>query len=172
MQTPGWRKCDHCKDLFIPDPRQRTRQRCCGKPDCRRARKAESQRCWLAKPGHENWWRGPTNIQRVRDPRAAHPGYWRREKRNGGSALQDASTGQGAQPESVGIALQDAWQSQPPLVLGLIAHLTGVALQDDMAGVTRRLIARGQALLGETNPENDREKNPVCRATASCAGSV
>ncbi|NBQ59125.1 MAG: hypothetical protein EBU32_12270 [Opitutaceae bacterium] len=62
------------------------------------------------------------------------------------------------------VALQDTWQAQPPLLVGLIAHLTGTALQEDMVPVMRRLITRGQALLEpkrqSTNPMI--EKHLLC----------
>lgn len=177
MHAAGRRKCAHCNEFFIPDPRQRQRQRHCAQPECRRVSKAESQRRWLAKPENKDWWRGPENVQHVREWRAAHPGYWRRAKRRPESALQDMTQGQvtgeqRAMASDGPSALQETWRSQPPLLVGLIAQLTGIALQDDMAGVTGRLIARGQALLGELQVPNDREKNPLCGATASCAGSV
>ena len=42
------KKCCNCDELFIPDPRNTTRQRYCSKPECRKASKAASQRRWLA----------------------------------------------------------------------------------------------------------------------------
>ena len=44
------RKCLHCKELFLPDYRGGQRQSYCLKPDCRKARKRELMRAWLAKP--------------------------------------------------------------------------------------------------------------------------
>jgi len=64
-----------------------------------------------------------------------------------------------------GVALQDHWQTQPPVVIGLIAHLTGSALQEDIASMTGRLIAKGQALMGQKTSD-DSETNLV-RGSAS-----
>ena len=47
-----------------------------------------------------------------------------------------------------GVVLQDDWLRQPPLVIGLISHLAGVTLQEDIATMTGRLIAMGHAVLG------------------------
>ena len=175
METPGQRKCAHCKLFFKPDPRHRNRQRHCTLLACRKVSKAVSQRRWLARPENKNWWRGPENVQHVQEWRKRNPGYWRRVKRRRRNALQEMMKVQvrgGKRParRTRPDALQDPWQSQQPLLVGLIAHLTGTALQDDMAGVTRRLIARGEALLGSTL--HDYEKNPLRGAPASWAGPV
>ena len=55
-------KCLHCRELFVADFRNRGRQRHCGKPQCRKAAKALSQRLWLAKEGNQNYFRGPAKI--------------------------------------------------------------------------------------------------------------
>ena len=44
--------------------------------------------------------------------------------------------------------LQDVWQMQPPLLLGLISKITGTVLHTDMAQITGQLIASGRALVG------------------------
>ena len=44
------RECLHCNELFDPNPRNRWHQKFCGKPECRKASKTESQRCWLPEP--------------------------------------------------------------------------------------------------------------------------
>jgi hypothetical protein len=52
-------------------------------------------------------------------------------------ALQEAS-----------VALQDDWKLQPPIVVGLIAHLTGLALQEDIAPMLRSMHSHGRVILG------------------------
>jgi hypothetical protein len=39
-------------------------------------------------------------------------------------------------------------QMQSPVIVGLIAHLCGDALQDTIAETTRRLFEKGQAVMG------------------------
>lgn len=174
MQSVGQRKCCHCHEPFSPDVRHRESQRYCVAPECRRASKVASQRRWLRRPENRDYFRGPENVQRVQAWRAAHPGYGKRRRRKQ-DALQDMMTTQTSPPQAPaapddGVPLQETWRGQPPLLVGLIAHLTGSALQEDMAPVMRRLIARGQALL-EPNPKNhDRKTHP--RSGTCAAGAA
>jgi len=153
MKRPAQRKCRHCKQLFRPDYRNRHHQRYCSKPACRQQGKADAQRRWLQKPDNQGHFRGPENSQRVRAWRKAHPGYWRKGKPEAKGPLQDLCRGQSPQTEQVtnGIAppaLQDLCLTQPALVVGLIATLTGSALQEDIAEAVRRLQRKGQDILG------------------------
>lgn len=174
MHPVGQRKCCHCNEFFKPDARHRERQRYCAGPQCRRASKATSQKRWLDRPENRDYFRGSENVARVQAWRAANPGYGRRAGRPR-SALQEMMNAQvapGQEPaiQDDAVALQETWRGQPPLLVGLIAHLTGTALQEDMAPVMRRLITRGQALL-EPKPKNhDRKTSPVSGTRA--AGAV
>ena len=89
------RKCKHCQTFFAPDPRSATRQRYCSKPACRQASKAASQRRWLTEAqATAITSRGPTHVERVRQWRTAHPGYWRRQGSQAPHALQEDFTPQ------------------------------------------------------------------------------
>ena len=79
MDATARLRCAHCGERFEPDRYNAYHQRYCGKPECRRASKAESQRKWLAK--NPDYFRGPDNCARVRLWREANPRYWRRSKR-------------------------------------------------------------------------------------------
>ena len=46
------------------------------------------------------------------------------------------------------VALQDTWQQQPPLIIGLISQFTGLALQDDLVPILSRLYSKGSAVIG------------------------
>lgn len=142
-------KCVCCGDLFKPDVRNRGRQKYCSKPQCRGAGKAARQRRWLHKPENRDYFRGPEHVQRVRVWRAAHPGYWRSHRRREAVALQDALAPQVVEPvkDFTARALQDALTLQGPVLIGLIAHLSDSALQDDIATATRRLLQLGQDIL-------------------------
>ena len=146
------RKCKHCGKMYLPDPRTRDRQKHCSAPECRRASKAWRQRRWYySEKGAE--YRDPEyNKQRVQEWRKAHPGYWRRGPKRE-NALQDDCSSQVLDRqldrcELNTSALQDDCLLQPPLVVGLIAQLTGSALQDDIAVTVRRMHADGQRILG------------------------
>jgi hypothetical protein len=152
MKTHRRRKCLHCQQLFRPDPHNLRRQRYCSKPQCRRASNAASQRRWLAKAQNRDYFRGAANVERVRAWRAAHPGYWRRPGRQSTSALQEDSLAQpiethGKSPTLADIALQDLLRAQPVVLIGLIANLTGTALQEDIARTTRRFQQLGRDIV-------------------------
>ena len=146
------RKCKHCQTFFDPDPRSARRQRHCSKPECRQASKAASQHRWLQKPGNRDYFTGSTHVERVRQWRRAHPGYWRRQGSRAPDALQDDLAPQETQKQQLddGLtpqALQDAFFMQPAVLVGLIAQLTGLSLQDDIAMTARRLQQLGRDIL-------------------------
>jgi hypothetical protein len=83
------RKCLNCKGLFLPDYRSAQRARYCLKPECRKARKRELMRAWLAKAENQNYFRDTQNAERVRDWQKEHPGYWKNTARYRRRTLQD-----------------------------------------------------------------------------------
>ena len=144
-------KCPHCQELFSPDARNATRQRYCSQPACRTHSKAESQRRWLQKPENYDYFRGAEHVLRVQRWRKANPGYWRRAKRSR-IALQDPLIAQVDENDTNSHqtekgALQDALIMQPAVMVGLIAQLTGFALQDDIARAARRMQQLGNDIL-------------------------
>lgn len=151
MSKTRKRRCRHCGKYFVPDCRNVKRQRYCRRTECRKASKRESQRRWLEKPENRNYFRGPENIERVREWRRANPGYWLRAK----DALQDCSrqNAKEIQPDKTGFvspasdALQDSLFTQPPVLIGLIAQFAGSALQDDMEKVFRTMEQSGLDIL-------------------------
>jgi hypothetical protein len=138
--------CLFCKEHFSPNPRNVNRQMFCDKPKCRMASKKASQKRWLDKnPGH---FSGSANVERVRQWRLANPGYGRRK--GSGGALQDIVKQIPDKMQEViphipppeqllPPALQDFDILQLPVLVGLIAHLTGSTLQDEIDLATRRL---------------------------------
>lgn len=175
-------KCLHCKEKHPCDPRNRGRQHYCGKPECRRASKAASQRKWLGRAENENYFRGAEACERVRRWRAAHPGYWRNKKPASGDALQEPCKSQVVENEELvvpvaGTALQETWFAQPALLVGLISVVTGHALQEDIAVSARRFLDRGRDILRMTrgSPANANHENqdpPVSRAAAPRAAPI
>src|SRR6266436_3906894 len=122
------RKCKCCLKLFRPDPRNRRHQRYCSATGCRAASKSASQARWLSTPENQGYFRGAVNVARVQAWRSRHPGYWRRGRR-------------------VGTALQEVSMAQPAVLIGLIAHIVGTPLQDDIVRTTDRLLRLGQDIL-------------------------
>lgn len=145
------RKCKNCKEFFTPDPRNRDRQIFCSKPECRKASKAYSQRRWLNKPENRNYFRGPENVKRVQQWRKEHPGYWRKSSSKKNALQETLSDNRHEKREVegnfVGSALQDLFFIQPEVLIGLIANLTGSALQDDIAMTLGRMQQLGRDIL-------------------------
>ena len=143
------RKCKNCHTFFLPDPRNANRQKYCSKKECRKASKKASQRKWLEKPGNQDYFRCPENTKRVQQWRGTHPKYWCRKAFQPKTALQDPLNAQPADiaddnPDYVDNALQDLLNVQPFVLLGLIAHLTGTALQDNIDTTLQRLQQLGR----------------------------
>lgn len=160
------RKCKHCKVFFDPDPRNVRHQHYCAQPSCRQASKAASQRRWLHKPENRDYFSGPANGERVRQWRQNHPGYWRQQASQTAEvpeALQDFCPRQDLENQVVERhvvreALQDSFFMQPAVFVGLIAHFTGLSLQEDIALTTRRLQQLGHDILhGSPSARGDRQ---------------
>jgi hypothetical protein len=175
------RKCKHCQTFFAPDPRCARRQRHCSKPACRQASKAASQRRWHHKPHNRDYFRDPAHVERVRQWRKAHPGYWRRQRSRAPHALQEDLTPQETQKQQLddGLtphALQDVFFMQPAVLVGLIAHLTGLALQEDIAATARRLQQLGRDILAGSSHHTgglpNAQTSPLAHATPTRAQPV
>jgi hypothetical protein len=148
------RKCMCCRKLFRPDPRNRRHQSYCSARPCRAASKAASQARWLAKPENQDYFRGPVNSARVKAWRSRHPGYWRKGRR-ARPALQEVSMEQSIgsaaeSDDSVCPPLQEVLSAQPAVLIGLIAHIVGTPLQDDIVRATGRLLRLGQDILSSS----------------------
>ena len=110
-------------------------------------------------------------MERVRQWRRRHPGYWRKKTAAGKatSALQDLAPGEVVGPDAVTVqqqalsrsvelgsgplphqeelALQDLASCQVPLLAGVVSLLIGEGLQDRFAHFTRELVDRGRRVL-------------------------
>ena len=185
MHPINSRKCLNCHDFFLPDPRNMCRQLHCKKTSCRKASKVASQVKWLAKPENVDHWKGAENVQRVQEWRKANPGYSRRRGPRRRVALQDVSTAQPIVPQPKAdpvaevalpnpcAALQDSWESQNPVLVGLIAQFAGVTLQEDIEPMLRHLQSRGRVILGiDVRPPDYAKTTDRSRTTPAHAGPV
>jgi hypothetical protein len=157
------RNCLNCTLLFEPDCRHRHDQLYCTKPECKKARQAANLQRWRERPENQGFWRARWNIERVQAWRIAHPEYWKRVKRkkvtDRGVALQIAM--KSAQVienklDSVGVVrdcvtnrVPADFKTQDPVLVGLIAQLTGDTLQNAIHQTTARLYEKGQAVMGQ-----------------------
>lgn len=176
MYPRGQCKCLKCGEFYRPDARNRGRQKYCTKPECGSASKRESQRRWSAKRQNRDYFKGKANVERVQRWRAAHPGYWRRKRAGGGVALQEILIEQPVDDQregkaDVSPAIQDFLKSQDPLVLGLVIQLADTALQEDIVGLTQRLITRGRAVMGQC-PGGPTYAKTNPRASTCAAGAA
>ncbi len=131
------RKCPCCSDLFKPDYRNLRHQQYCSKEACRRVSKAKSQRRWLSKEENANYFKGPDQVTRVQAWRRSHPGYSRNQRSSVISALQDHSLPQPIDNAQETASLkspvvQESLFAEPAILVGLIANLSGLALQEAM----------------------------------------
>ena len=154
MKPPRARhKCLHCNEFFLPDYRNAQGQRYCLKPECRKARKRELMRAWLAKPENQNYFRDDKNARRVRDWQKEHPGYWKSTARYRRRTLQDDCSAQPPAPQAIvesplSRTLQDLCSMQVPVLVGFISMFVGSTLPDDIATNLRRLLMKGHDILG------------------------
>ena len=144
------KKCRHCRRLFVPDPRNRDRQKYCSRFPCRKASKTASQKKWLRKPENKDHFKGPENVERVQEWRKKNPGYWKRSKSR--TALQDPLNGERTEntakhQQNNANALQDFLMAQPPVMIGLISNFIGSPLQDDIANALLAMQQSGQDIL-------------------------
>lgn len=163
------RQCLHCYRLFTPDARNVKRQKFCNEPACKKASKAESQRMWLSK--NLDYFKGIDNVERVQEWRRNNPGPPKTGARR--RVLQDICppkcleqkgiTEEISAPQSSLPLLQDVCLSQYPVLIGIIAHFTGLVLQDEIAEATLRLAQLGQNVINglplkpQGGPEDDKQ---------------
>lgn len=154
------RKCRCCRRMYDPDYRNGHHQCYCSSPACRRASRLAAQRKWRRKPENRDHFRGPEEVRRVQEWRAAHPGYWKQKSApdldQQRTPPQRVNSGQSSRnaPATPGPPLQDVCLSENPVFIGLISLLTGTTLQDDIAATARQLLRRGENILGRVVPES------------------
>ena len=75
---PSRRRCPHCRCLFIPNPRIKGRQKTCGKQQCRRELKRQSNKDWRSQ--HSDYFQGMYSHQKeVYGSRAAYKKQYRKQ---------------------------------------------------------------------------------------------
>jgi hypothetical protein len=158
MPCSGTRKCLHCQIFFKPDPRSKGRQTFCSLSDCQHASKKASQKKWLKKPQNQTYFCGPDNVRRVQLWREKNPGYSKKPPSTSGTQkpLQETLIAQGTEnKEETAVLkqdpLQDLLMAQPSVLIGLIAHLTGSTLQDDIVRTGQKLQELGEDFLSQSN---------------------
>lgn len=167
MSCSGTRKCLCCRTFFKPHARSKGRQKYCSQSDCQKASKRASQQKWLQKPHNKDYFSGPENVLRVQQWRANNPGYSKKVSHSSPDKppLQDDLISQVIEkqrqnPHPELHMLQEIITSQPVVLIGLIAHLTGSTLQDDIARTGRKLRELGEDLLHEPHFKGEQHATP------------
>lgn len=102
---PKQRRCPFCRVLFIPDPRVKGRQTTCGRQECCRERKRQSNQHWRAR--HPDYFRDMYPQQKdVYGTRAEYKKQYRKEnpeyvRRNAAAVKKHRARGRIADPEDV-----------------------------------------------------------------------
>ncbi|HEY0945044.1 MAG TPA: hypothetical protein VGD81_07235 [Opitutaceae bacterium] len=142
-----FRRCVHCGRLFPVNPRIGRRHRFCSEPECVRASHLKSQRKWRRSPKGREYFKGPVNAESVRAWRKSHPDYWR-----GRGRLSGVSIGKPLADALCEVALQDSIDTHLALLVGLIAEVSNLSLQDAIAIEIRRLMLVGHGILQNSTP--------------------
>jgi hypothetical protein len=129
MKRMRRRKCLFCGDLYIPNRQNKHHQKYCSKSACRKASKQVSRRRWLAKPDNRNYHCGHSHVERVRDWRKRHPGYWRRKA----IALQDLLLTQGVDSNGL-MAVLNAPSLASDIPIAPMPSLPQVPVMESVAG--------------------------------------
>lgn len=179
------RKCKCCGELYLPDARHFHDQQYCSEPGCRKASKRASQRKWLMSEKGAEYRDPEESKRRVREWRVAHPDYAKLTGGRPSRALQETRNAEHVGIQEVAsrlseMALQEMSFAQPALIVGLMAHLTGSALQETIVETSRRFVLLGQDILGNgpgSNPkgscQNGHDKtSSMSRASPSRAQRI
>ncbi len=177
------RQCRHCGARFTPERRNGRHQKYCGSLPCKAASKKASQAKWQAK--NPDYHRGPEAVARVQAWRQAHPGYSRAkpivpvqavlpfetaaDAPTLAEVLAPPKTSCNAPESSAGTPLQDLLSAQPIVLVGLIAHIWGSALQEDIASALTRLIQLGHDIRGGGHEHSETDPEPGTPAPGSGA---
>lgn len=114
-----------------------------------KASRKAAQKKWLSQKENRTHFCGPAHLLRSQAWRKAHSGYWRKAAKIGNYVVR------GKLAKLVReFALQDVIDAIFSLVIGLISHLSGSALQDTIAKEIRRLMVAGHAILDHSSRKN------------------
>lgn len=169
MPTIGSRKCLHCNTFFKPNPRAKGRQNYCSDLACQKTSKRASQQKGLQKHENQDYFRGIENVRRVQRWRAKNPCYSKtsRQALRTPVALQDVLITQVTEKqqkttELKQAPLQELLIAQAAVLIGLIAHLSGGTLQDDIVETGRRLKQWGEDFLRQPHsPKGEHHVIPL-----------
>jgi len=69
MRKAGKRPCSICRQWFLPEPRVKSRQHACGKPECQASRRRKTQASWRRRNrGYAAAWRIDQRAAQLSEP--------------------------------------------------------------------------------------------------------
>lgn len=101
----------------------------------------------MRKRGNVDHFRGAENVERVREWRRNNPQYWRDRRARQRARRARLNVGKKLYRLARKLALQDSIDTRFSLLVGLVAHVSGHALQDTIAIEIRRLMLLGHGIL-------------------------
>lgn len=157
-QRKVFRRCAHCGRRFLVNPRLGRRHRFCSQPECAHVSHLKSQKKWRRGPKGREYFKGSVNANGVREWRKVHPDYWRKYGRLAGVVIDEPLAAVLRE-----VALQDSIDTHLALLIGLIAEVSNLALQDAIALEIRRLMLRGHGILAKSKSPEASRHTPVSR---------
>ncbi len=159
-ETSKKRICRHCREAFEPAPQAYHRQKFCGKPECRKASQVTAYQEWRIR--HPDEHEGRTGVLRMQEWRKEFADRERRRRaerrklQKASDCATSAGCGRGLSGRNLLVlpnVLHNPDQANA-LVVGLIAHVFGCVLPNEIATVTRKLISKGAKILAK-RPETE-----------------
>lgn len=99
--------------------------------------RAVARRKWLNKNGGKFYFSRAISLHRVREWRRKHPKYWKKRRKICKVSSISGVTSKKLSSALRNIALQDTIDSDLAFKIGIISHITGVALQDTIADLEK-----------------------------------
>ena len=125
------KKCPYCKICFTPHVKVGSRQKTCGKPECKKALKAETNRRWREKnPDHYQ-----NDYPRLRQWLDDHPGYLKEYRESHPEYVQKNREAQRVRDRKKRLLLdiQAQLKSQVPEVTDQLCHLSNLDIQAQLS---------------------------------------
>jgi len=142
-----FRRCAHCSRLFIVEPRLGGRHRFCADPACKDACHQLARKKWLKENGGKSYFRGAHTVERVREWRRCHPGYWKRRRSSTHRWPIDFVLSRELALVVKEVALQESIDTNFTLKITALSRFSKVALQESIAKKPRLLMMRGHVIL-------------------------
>jgi len=138
------RPCCVCHNPFIPSKYSGNRQVVCERVECRRKIKRRRQASWVDR--NRDYFKGPENVERVREWRRKNPDWRERKKTAVGKSSPEAESCSTAESEME--RLQDSvFTVQRAALMGFMSFATGSVLQDEVQNLYGECLRRGSELL-------------------------